>query len=80
MTDPAGLRPGDHIRCGRCDRVILVCVKACAPGSRMKSSSFMEPDGTALGRGSRMQCPHCKSDYMTIMTEQKVTVPKGRGL
>jgi hypothetical protein len=79
MTDPAGLKPGDEIRCGRCERVILVCVESCPPGSYMKSESFTYPDGTALTRQARMQCQFCKSDYITIMTAQKVTVPKGRG-
>jgi hypothetical protein len=74
-----GLEPGDEIRCGRCERVILICREACEAGSPMKSEIFTLPDGTPLGHQARMQCQFCKNDYMTIMTAQKVTVPKGRG-
>jgi len=80
MTDPVGLQPGDEICCGRCERVILVCVKACTPESKMKSEHFTLPDGTPLAHGARMQCQFCKSDYMTIMMKWKVTVPQGRGI
>lgn len=80
MASTAGLQPGDEIRCGLCEEVILVCVKACPPESKMKSEHFALPDGTPLEHGARMQCQFCKNDYMTIMTTHKVTVPKGRGV
>ena len=80
MTRPAVLEPGDEIRCGRCEQVILVCVREVGEGSQIKSRDFTLPDGAPLERHARMQCQFCNSDFMTIMTKQKVTVPKGRGL
>lgn len=75
MSETEGLQPGDEIRCGHCDKVILVCVKPCPPESMMKSENLTLPDGTPLGYQAVMECHLCGTGYFTIMTKHKVTVP-----
>ena len=80
MSEIAGLQPGDEIRCGSCEEVILVCAKPCPPESLMKSENLTLPDGTPLGYQAAMKCHLCGSRYATIMTKQRVTVPYPRGI